>query len=173
MTVRYTLLTLLQLVVTDCAYLLSPLIAWSANENGVVPSYLRWAVTFDASLDAGWRDGYFSHTGVPTGWALWWLRMRWIWRNPAYGFCYYTCGIPFDPSQWVVDFYKVWPDGTRDFQAHTVDGRYFNTETAAGAKYGWKAANYFVGLDSAGKPIWKTQPWGPDWRTMICFTPHL
>jgi hypothetical protein len=167
----YVLLTLLNLVFTGFAYVLAPVVALFCRADGWLPKWLAWFQTFDASLDAGWRDGYFPVTGTPTGRARWWLRTKWLWRNPAYGFCYWAIGINFVPADWEIVSFVRHDDGTCDFHARTKDGRYFNLMAATGTKLGWKAWNYFDGLDEAGQPKWKTSPWGPAWRTPICFTP--
>lgn len=167
---KYVLFTVVNLLFTALAYILSPLVALFCKDDGYLPNWLAWFQTFDAPLDAGVNDKY---PGFDPADSKWWNRTKWLWRNPAYGFCYWAIGIPFDPTQWVVDSYVKNADGTASFKAHSIDGKYFNIMTATGTKLGWKAWNYFLGLDADGKPQWKTAPWGPEWRTPICFTPSI
>jgi hypothetical protein len=170
--VVYAILTLINLLFTVFAVIAAPVVAAFCRRDGWLPNWLAWFQTFDAPLDAGWRDGYFGlFASPPTGFALWWLRTKWLWRNPAYGFCYWPLGIDFVPADWVIVNFIRHADGTCDFHARTKDGRYFNIMTATGTKLGWKAWNYFEGLDERGNPKWKSSPWGPQWRAPICFTP--
>jgi hypothetical protein len=163
----YLVMTALQLVVTLAVYPLAPAIAALCRADGTLPAWLAWAGTFDATLDAGWQGGYFAHSeATPTGLSLWWFRVRWLWRNPAYSFCYYSLGIPFDPAQWKVLHYSV--SGT-DTTFIATNGRYFNIELGWSwlqLKVGWKAMNYF----DATTGTFKSTPWGPLMRTMICAT---
>lgn len=79
--------------VTALAMLLAPVIVLFADRHGWLPRWLMWFQTQDASLDdtlwLGWKPGY-------------WSRVRWLWRNPAYGFGYYVLGIPWVKEEWVV-----------------------------------------------------------------------
>jgi hypothetical protein len=162
----WVLLALLDNLFTLVSFPLAPLVAAFADKDGNLPRALRWFQTFDAPLDAGWRDGYFAHTGTPTGFALWWLRVRWLWRNPGYGFGYYVAGIAFDPAAWRVVHFST--DGTSSTFIAT-DGRHFNIALGRSwlsLKIGWKAWNYF----DAPTQTFRTTPWGPEMRTMICST---
>jgi hypothetical protein len=124
------------------AYPLTPLVTLFAGASGFLPVWLCWFQTFDASLDAGWQGGYFgTYATPPTGLVLYWLRVRWLWRNPAYGFDYWPCGIEYDPTQWVIDICEV-TNGTNGtlikFAAHTIDGKHFSYTDSTGKKFGWK-----------------------------------
>lgn len=164
--IAWVLLALADNLFTLVSFPLAPLVAAFADSDGNLPRALRWFQTFDASLDAGWKDGYFTHTGTPTGVALWWLRVRWLWRNPGYGFGYYPVGIAFDPAAWRVVHFST--DGTSSTFIAT-DGRHFNIELGRSwlsLKLGWKVWNYF----DAGSGSFRSTPWGPEMRTMICST---
>jgi len=172
---RYVALTILNLAFTALAYVCAPLVALFTRSDGYLPRSLAWFQTFDAPLDAGWRDGYFGTwqaTGAtPTGLALWALRVLWLWRNPAYGFCYWPLGIAYDRAQWVIDM--LTHDGAQliELKAHTIDGRHFAYTNAHGEKYGYKL---WWALDDAFQlvaalPASK----GPDNRLPIAFTPSL
>lgn len=166
----YVFLTILNVLFTAVAFVFAPVIALFCKPDGYLPNWLAWFQTFDAPLDAGVRDGY---PGFDPSDSRWWNRTKWLWRNPAYGFCYWPLGIEFVPADWIVTKFVRYSDGTCDFEAQTRDGRYFNKETATGQKLGWKAWNYFDGLDAAGQPKWRTVPWGPEWRVPTCFTPKI
>lgn len=168
----WVLLAIADTLFTLVSFPLAPLVAAFANKDGNLPRALRWFQTFDASLDAGWRDGYFVFAGrtssatVPTGFELYWLRVRWLWRNPGYGFGYYVAGIAFDPAAWRVVHYST--DGTSSTFIAT-NGRQFNIalgRSHLSLKIGWKAWNYF----NRDTRTFNTTPWGPEMRTMICST---
>lgn len=160
---------------------LAPLLAIFTGSDGNLPKYLTWFQTFDATLDAGWQGNYFTNTappwwvpvwtvysgtGTPTGLNLYWLRVRWLWRNPGYGFSYYAVGIAFDPTAWRVVHYSASSTSTTFI---ATNGRQFNIELGWSwlqVKIGWKAWNYF----NAATGTFKTTPWGPAMRTMICAT---
>lgn len=175
---RYLAFTVLNLLFTALAYVLAPVIALFCRDDGYLPRWLSWFQTFDAPLDAGWRDGYFTPNGVPTErsslW-LWWMRTRCLWRNPAYGFAYWPLGETFDPEEWIVTTFVLGSDYTR-FHARTADGRLWcvSYNGAWGSwKLGWKAWNYFEGMDEQGAPKWSSKPWGPEWRIPHSFTPNI
>src|SRR5574339_517542 len=75
-------------------------IAIFANSDGWLPSQLKWFQTFDAPLDAGWRDGYRSYQQPVGPFSRFWQRTKWLYRNSAYGFSYWALGRKFDPAQW-------------------------------------------------------------------------
>lgn len=127
------------------------------DKNGWLPTWLDWAQTFDNSLDS-------TVTGPG-----YWGRVKWLYRNPAYGFSYWVLGVPFNPEEWKVwvhtgseetkdlYFYAVGPNG--QFNEHYYrDGEH--------VKRGWKAWNMW----DAEKKQWKTEPWGPQWRIPFVFS---
>jgi hypothetical protein len=175
MIVRYAAATVLNLVFTALAYLLAPIVAAFCKPDGYLPDWLAWFQTQDAPLDAGWRDGYFgawkASGTTPRGFALWWVRVLWLWRNPAYGFCYWPLGIAYDPQQWVIDALEH--DGATlvTLRAHTKDGRYFAYTDSTGCKLGFKL---WWALDDDFKLIAALPASrGPDNRLPIAFTPSL
>lgn len=139
--------------------------AISADNSGWLPSWLKWFQTFDASLDAGWRDGYKGYK-KPTGpTSRWWQRTKWLYRNSAYGFSYWALGKPFNPIQWTVLKYEQTPE--RDlFYAKGPDGQFNYTYYGKWGtiKLGWKAWNYWR------KTKWSDVPWGPEWRVPLVFS---
>lgn len=169
---RYGILALVNLVFTAFAMVVSPLMSLFANDNGYLPNCLIWFQTQDNSLDEGWRGTYFGSpvTPAPTGFRLWWYRTKWLWRNPAYGFCYYPLGIDIHPQDWIIDTYNIDSSGNRTLlKAHTADGHFCYTNNK-GWKIGWKIWSNFQGLDEDGKPKWSDKPWGPELRTSLCFS---
>lgn len=173
--IRYAILTIVNLVFTAFAISLTPLVVLFANEQGYLPNWLVWFQTQDNSLDEGWRGTYFGNpvSPAPKGFELWKYRIRWLWRNPAYGFCYWPLGIQMKFEDWIIDDYKEDTSGSRILlKAHTITGKHFAYTTNKGDKYGWKIWAYFRGLDKDGKAVWNDKPWGPEMRTSLCFTPR-
>lgn len=164
-TLAYPFLALADILVT--------LFAWSAvnwwvpifaDRHGYLPRWLKWFQTFDASLDWGWQGGTPGFN--PDG-SQHWNRVKWIYRNPAYGFAYWALGISFDPARWRVRrfvstpslelFVATGPNGLFNLYYHGRLGM---------LKLGWKAWNYYD--TSTGR--WKTKPWGPVWRAPATFS---
>ena len=116
-----------------------------------LPNWLAWVDTFDADLDAGLATGEV---------ATYWTRVRWLYRNPGYGFGYWLLGATFDPIQWRVKSYR--DDGDLTFFAVGPGGRFNLHVTRFGIrlKLGWKAWNNF----EADTGTWNDQPWGPESR---------
>lgn len=164
MFLAYPFLAVLSLLFASLTMVLAPVLAVFARPDGNLPGALRLFQTFDATLDAGWRDGYFGTwkaDGIaPTGWHLWWLRTRWLWRNPGYTFDSQVLGCAFDPSQWRVVSYGE-ADDRVTFIAIGPTGR-FNLYLQRGnwyVKLGWKAWNNWAG--TSWKPptgAWATLP---------------
>jgi hypothetical protein len=168
----YAFLTLVNLLFTALAMVLAPIVALFCKNDGYLPNWLAWFQTFDAPLDAGTRDGY---PGFDPSGSRWWNRTKWLWRNPAYGFAYWPLGQTFDPAEWIVTKFESGANYT-NFHARTRDGRLWcvSYNGAFGQwKLGWKAWNYFDGLDEQGDAKWRSAPWGPQWRVPICFTPNV
>ena len=104
-------------------WVLAPLLALTICD-GYLPKYLYWFQTFDNSfvsgpLSVGWIPGY-------------WSSVRWLWRNPSYGFDMFLLGCPFHVGDWTVVrdepnlffAYSKWG-------AFSYRGKWF--------KWGWKA----------------------------------
>lgn len=169
MFLAYPAYAALLLAFTWLQWLFSPLLALLVNAQGHLPHWLMWFETFDATVDEGWQGGYYPKPNSKL--ALWWCRVKWLCRNPAYGFAYYPLGLEFNPDDWSV-WFKRYPNG-RDmlFFAIGPDGAFdlhFRFGLFAG-KFGWKCYNTF---DEA-RLAWKTKPWGPEWRIPCCFSPQL
>jgi hypothetical protein len=162
---------LLDTAFTLISFPLAPLVVLFTNSAGYLPAWLTWFQTFDNSLDAGWKIqgnfGDYLTTGIaPTGILLYWYRVRWLWRNPGYGFSYYVVGIAFDPTAWRVLAYSS--DGANNTYLAT-DGRRFSLEIGrawCSLKLGYKTWGYY----NASAKTFNDIPWGPELRTMICAT---
>lgn len=146
----------------------APLFAYDgeATDRGVItkgprlPNWLAWFDTFDATLDAGLKPGETSS---------YWTRMRWLYRNSAYGFSYWALGRPFDPSQWHV--VAVRTSAPMNFEAFGPDDQFNHMFIWCGIEFklGWKAWNYFD-IDPQGIEAWKREPWGPEMRVPFVFS---
>ncbi len=120
-------------VFTGLTYVLAPILSLMADAEGNLPHWLRWFQTFDASLDEG-RNPPYNFTGSD-----WWVRTRWLWRNPGYTFDLEVLGVRFIPTQWVV---VKW-DGDI-FYARTACGAFcYERSKPFRVKLGWKAWNHF------------------------------
>lgn len=113
--------------------ILAPALALTAGRDGNLPWFLRYFQTFDATLDEG-RKPQYGFTGSD-----WWVRTRWLWRNPGYGFDYYLLGIRYDVAAW-----HIVRNDDKMFFAYSKSGA-FNLTTKQGKwrlKLGWKFWNH-------------------------------
>lgn len=167
MFIFYPMVVCMLVPFTILSWVLSPLLALLVREDGNLPEGLKWFQTFDAKVDTGWIDGYYKRPETPT--QLWWARVKWLCRNPAYGFAYWALGADFYPEQWQV---RSWRRGTNHVFFAWSDDLYFDLHFRLGwfaGKFGWKAFNMWD--EPAG--TWKVVRWGPDWVIPACFSPHL
>lgn len=71
------------------ATILSPILPLFASKDGWLPHWLWWFQTPDFSLDGdeGFKTEHAPYKGESlTAWQIYYNRLRWLWRNPAYGF---------------------------------------------------------------------------------------
>lgn len=133
-----------------------------ANEAGWLPNWLKWAQTFDADLDQGFRSGNTSFKSRYLN------RMFWLYRNNAYGWSYYVLGIDFIPEEWTVHTYTG-DEHAKDFTFYATDNRgHFSLHCVRfGIKWklGWK---YWNVRNTKTKGV--TPPWGPEWRIPFVFS---
>lgn len=129
-----------------------------------LPSWLSWFDTFDADLDQGVRDGSI------TGPSVYWNRVKWLYRNSAYGFSYWAIGMPFVGEVWRVVRYEETADRLT-FIAVSATGHFNVHATRLGLRFklGWKAWNYYDKATGG----WQQQPWGPVWRVPFVFSISL
>jgi len=94
---KYIVLFPLTLLMNILSILLSPLLALISMILGVnvLPGFLAWFHTHDATLDGGQIQQPQLYPSGVTGFKLWKQRTRWICRNPGYGFAANVCGIPY------------------------------------------------------------------------------
>lgn len=114
------------------------------------PLYLL--MTHDTDLDAGHRRDHYWSIDTSSKWQVYWSRVRWIWRNPIYGFQHYILGC------WVGEFTTYYnQDEVTDIQQ--VDGHFCKRDkfTFCGIrfkyKFGWKLFRHDKPED-----IWKGWP---------------
>lgn len=161
----------LYVVITLIAMLASMLALgwWSpafTNATGNLPSGLYWQQTFDATLDEGWKNGYYPATWGASFSKRYLARMLWLYRNNCYALQYFQLGSPFDSAQWTIVrsdgtvFYATGPDGMFSFEYGGRFGTY---------KLGWKAFNYTTPADRT-KWMPPEYMWGPLKRVPVCFT---
>lgn len=134
-----------------------------ADDNGYLPHWLRWFQTFDASIDAGWKDGYFPAVWGDSPHMRYVARVLWLLRNPAYGLDYWLFGLTFDASSWRV-LANIERDDLVLFLAVGNGVNLYYHGPFGEAKIGWKAWNYWLGN------TWRETPWGPAWRIPVCAT---
>jgi hypothetical protein len=177
MFIDYAFFTVLNLLFTILSYILAPFIAPFTQSNGYLPNWLSWFQTQEAPLDAGWKDGYFVDSlGIPydtppVGLELYWLRVLWLWRNPAYGFCYWPLGIVYNPDDWVIKTLAVDPITKEilELYAYTKDWKYFCYTNSRGLKLGYKL---WWAFDPDNQMLARVPAaHGPDNRLPMCFTP--
>ena len=153
--VRYAAYALIGLFFTYVvAVLATPIILLFVRpDNNYLPRWLCWFQTFDASVDQGWLGNYFTNTnpsswwqriwsysgsGTPTGLNRFLLRVRWLWRNPAYGFDLWPLGMAYNPDDWIVKVCDVANGQLIKFYAETKDGLHFSYCDSSNRKFGWK-----------------------------------
>lgn len=150
MIILYPLLAFLSILFTILTMILSPLLALIANSEGNLPWCLRWFQTFDASLDEGWKSGLFWKSTIfdPALVVRWFLRMRWLWRNPGCGFDLFL-GVSYVAHEWTVhheseDTFLAFGPGWR----FEYQGKHWHL--------GWKACHNLNA--KYGTPYWERIP---------------
>lgn len=169
LTVLYPLLAVLDIAFTIlCVVAINWWAPLFATPDARLPWWLAWVDTFDDTLDAGvrdlcWKPGY-------------WSRVRWLYRNPGYGFGYWLLGCEFEPEEWeieeaTVDMSVPWAPLPLRFVADGP-GQRFNIMGVVWKfqyKFGWKAWNYY---DPQAR-TWKKESWGPQMRAPFVFSIKL
>lgn len=101
MFIRYIVYGMGSIVATLATWVLSPFLAASSffTKDGNLPKFLIYFQTHDANLSEGWISGFYPLTKADGSWVLgsekmakWYSKMRWIIRNPAYGFAHHVFG---------------------------------------------------------------------------------
>lgn len=78
---KYVLFSMISIVADLAAIVFSPVAALFVRD-GKLPHFWKWITTHDAPIDSGHIDGYWPTPTTKRG--LYWSRVKWIWRNPAY-----------------------------------------------------------------------------------------
>lgn len=166
----YPFMALLSLTLALVTIVLSPILPLFTRSDGNLPSWLYWFQTFDNTLDAGWKvqgnyGTYLIDGTIPTGLTLYWYRVLWLCRNPSYGFDYFLLGMAIDTSQ-----IRVTTFTPAVFVAWGPNGHFnvYYTGRWGELKLGWKIRAYWDDQLAQWRP--DTYMWGPERRTMICFT---
>jgi hypothetical protein len=167
--ILYPFMVLASIMGVLATWLLAPLLALTADAQGNLPRPLYWFQTFDNTLDTGWYKygiygTYLLDGTVPTGLTLWWYRVKWLWRNPGYGFDYWPLGMVFNADEW-----RVRVDNDRWWIATGPNGAFCIKQLGDGVrlKLGWKVWAYW----RDGQWADPGYTWGPERRMPICFTP--
>jgi len=130
-----------------------------ADDDGWLPNWLKWAQTFDASLDTGWKDKW------PKSNSLWWDRTKWLYRNSAYGWSYYILGCRWCAYHWLVVTNRADLVYMKSVEGYFY---YYRDFGVIQIKLGWKASNMYSGERERfeGK-------WGPEYRIPIVVSVNI
>lgn len=109
------------LLTTLLAFMLNPIVVLFADKDGYLPRWLYYFQTFDMRLP----DNY-------------WDAVKWLYRNPAYGFDLFLFGIKFNHPDWVIVV-----DDDKKFFAYDKNTGAFSFKHEGGGlipaiKLGWK-----------------------------------
>lgn len=96
MYLKWAVFAPISLAVNILAILLSPVLSAISVIFGVktLPAPLSWFYTHDDDLDGGQHQWPSLYPSGVSGVDLWSQRVRWICRNPGYGFAANVAGIP-------------------------------------------------------------------------------
>ena len=85
---RWFSLLIPNLVMLVLAYLLAPVLPLFATKENHLPKWLAFFDTPDNPIDGdgGFKEQHAPFKGEQTGWRRYINRVRWLWRNPSYGF---------------------------------------------------------------------------------------
>lgn len=78
---KYSLFAMVSVAADLLAFILAP-VAVLFVIDGKLPKLWQWISTHDAPIDSGHLDHYWPTPTTKLG--LYWSRVKWIWRNPAY-----------------------------------------------------------------------------------------
>lgn len=170
---RYGISVILSLLATLLTWVLCIPLACLVKKDGNLPYWCYWFQTFDNTCDAGWKVqgsyGTYLQDGIePTGITLWWYRLLWLCRNPAYGFDYYPFGIPWDKDDWTVIKWSSQDANPNFYYARSKQG-YFSwtySNNHIQLKFGWKS----WGLFDRATGQYTDGQFGPEKRQPLCFT---
>lgn len=133
-------------------------VPWADEERPMLPGWLELFQTYEEDLDCGHRKGKYWKIDTSSKLQVYWSRVKWIRRNPAWGFQFYLLGC------WVKQpFVKYYNEN--EITDILQDDGYFCTRkiyNILGIKvywrFGWKLFRYNKPCD-----IWKGKQ-----RAMYC-----
>lgn len=142
--ITYPFYLLLSWIATLLAFILSPLIAAISVITGKnqVSGFLSYFYTHDASLDGGIEQGKDGYDPNAKGVKLWWQRVSWICRNPAYKFVAHVLGFKDEGSELIFEHGEAWPNS--DYWTVVRSPRGYNYFGYRGKKcwFGWNYMSY-------------------------------
>lgn len=151
----YPIYAVLSLFLTLLTYVLSPILALLPNKEGKLPKYLYYFQTYDDTLDRGY-----------------WGNVKWLCRNPGYGFDLYLFGFKYNPAEWHKVYYKdglyisvssKWAFSVGNDRDHPLNKRWY----LPSLKLGWKAFNF---IDIDGNPVSYGMSGRNDGRLPLCIS---
>lgn len=141
----YPLLMLLSWIVAwVIAVPLSPLVATISMITGRkdVGGPLSYLYTHNASLDGGIEQKVEGYEADAKGFRLWWQRVRWICRNPAYKFNAYVLGFSGDGASVIFRQGVEYPDFALWTVVQSASGRRFFGYRGKSCWFGWNYTTY-------------------------------
>lgn len=142
----YPFCALLAWLMTLIAWLLSPMIAGISMATGKkdVSGPLSYFYTHNASLDGGVEQKVDGYDPAAKGFRLWWQRVCWICRNPAYKFCAHVLGFKgMTGNQDIVwSSGQAYPDPDFLYVIKSPSGRLFFGYRGKRCWIGWNYTTY-------------------------------
>ncbi len=134
MFMRWFGFAVLNILMFVLAMVLAPVLPLFAIGRDVLPAWLSWFQTPDNGLDgdANFKANVAPFRGDQVGWRRYVNRIRWLWRNPAYGFDISVLGFALAPET------KVQTVGTREFSGALKSGWFFAMAINADGSMAWQ-----------------------------------
>lgn len=155
----FPILFVLAWVMTLLSFIVSPVLsAYSVLTKNKTPGGVwAWFYTHDNTLDGGFDEGIDGYKDPQTisKVKLWVQRMKWICRNPAYGFKAKVLGFKHTDKVSIVFEHGIpYPE---------VDGYWYVVQSDGGGKFfGYRGPKVWVGwnyLNYGGYHQLKVRPW--------------
>ncbi|MDM9643891.1 hypothetical protein [Rhizobium sp. S163] len=135
----YPLLVPISWLMTLLSYVMSPIIAGISMATGSNQvQWLGWFYTHDASLDGGIEQNKDGYDPNATGFKLWWQRVSWIARNPAYRFNAYVLGYSAEASIVILESGTGWPPVKHWVVIELKGGKRIFSYRNGSRWFGWK-----------------------------------
>lgn len=161
MFIRYILYLPLNLLVAFIALCLAPILPAFATSENILPKWLSWFQTPDATLDgdSGWQD-VNKHPYV-TKLPRYIRRMLWLIRNHSYGFNWTvlaTKPLPSNPYHYLGDLYAKDKEGMFGWCFSWIeDTHYFHLKIYQKTIFG-KCLKFRIGWNLTNSLIDKSYP---------------